>query len=240
MSVGKGRPASKNIVTAVTSSHNRKGLWGLAASQSGSGFSPPRPRSVPGIFSSKSDGRGVDTSTADKPPNNGTVAVFQQRRPPGRGKHPTAPKQAPIWGSVAEMCEQKNGARNRLTAVMASARLYLATHQKSGTEESMNNRKRNKTLTIRLTELEKAAIQRKAKQAKMNLTDFVVASALRTELDAAEKAKPLLIQLGRIGRMLDRLSARNTGPTLLSTELQEIIDLQRGIYQEMCRITRNS
>lgn len=104
----------------------------------------------------------------------------------------------------------------------------------------MNNRKRNKTLTIRLTELEKAAIQRKAKQAKMNLTDFVVASALRTELDAAEKAKPLLIQLGRIGRMLDRLSARNTGPTLLSTELQEIIDLQRGIYQEMCRITRNS
>lgn len=104
----------------------------------------------------------------------------------------------------------------------------------------MNNRKRNKTLTIRLTEFEKATIQYKAKRTKMSLTDFVVASALRTELNAAEKIRPLFIQLGRIGRMLDRLSARNTGPTLLSAELQEIIDLQWGIYQEVCRIARNS
>lgn len=104
----------------------------------------------------------------------------------------------------------------------------------------MNNRKRNKTLTIRLTELEKAAIQRKAKRTKLSLTDYLVSSALWTELDAAEKAKPLLIQLGRIGRMLDRLAAGSTSPTLLSAELQEIIDLQRGIYQEVCRIARNS
>lgn len=104
----------------------------------------------------------------------------------------------------------------------------------------MNNRKRNKTLTIRLTELEKAAIQRKAKRTKMSLTDFVVASALRTELNAAEKIGPLFIQLGRIGRMLDRLAAGHARPTLLSAELQEIIDLQRGIYQEVCRIARNS
>ena len=104
----------------------------------------------------------------------------------------------------------------------------------------MNNRKRNKTLTIRLTEFEKATIQYKAKRAKLSLTDYLVSSALWTELDAAEKAKPLLIQLGRIGCMLDRLAAGNTGPTLLSTELQEIIDLQRGVYQEVCRIARNS
>lgn len=62
----------------------------------------------------------------------------------------------------------------------------------------MNNRKRTATLTIRLTELEKATLRHKAARTKMSLTDFVASSALRTELDAAENIKPLLAELGRI------------------------------------------
>ena len=104
----------------------------------------------------------------------------------------------------------------------------------------MNNRKRTATLTIRLTELEKAALRHKAARAKMNLTDFVTSSALRTELDAAKNIKPLLAELGRIGRTLGRLAAGNTGDALSSAELQEIIDLQQGIYREVCRIARDT
>ena len=92
----------------------------------------------------------------------------------------------------------------------------------------MNNRKRTETLTIRLTKLEKAALRHKAARAKLSLTDFAVSSALRTELDAAENIKPLLAELGRIGRTLDRLAAGNTGDVLSSAELQEMIVLQQG------------
>lgn len=104
----------------------------------------------------------------------------------------------------------------------------------------MNNRKRNKTLTIRLTELEKAALRHKAARTKMSLTDFVVSSALRTELDAAENIKPLLAELGHIGRTLDRMAAGNTSDILSAAELQGIIDLQQGIYREVCRIARDA
>ena len=104
----------------------------------------------------------------------------------------------------------------------------------------MSNRKRTESLTIRLTELEKAALRHKAARAKMNLTDFVVSSALRTELDAAENIKPLLAEMGHIGRTLGRLAAGNTGDTLSSAELQEMIDLQQGIYREVCRIARDA
>lgn len=104
----------------------------------------------------------------------------------------------------------------------------------------MNIRKRTATLTIRLTELEKAALRHKAARAKMNLTDFVASSALRTELDAAENIKPLLAELGRIGHTLDRLAEGNTSDPLSSAELQEIIDLQQGIYREVCRIARDA
>ena len=103
----------------------------------------------------------------------------------------------------------------------------------------MNNRKRTAPL-IRLTELEKAALRHKAARAKMSLTDFVASSALRTQLDAAENIKPLLAELGRIGRTLDRLAAGNAGDALSSAELQEIIDLQQEIYREVCRIARDA
>lgn len=104
----------------------------------------------------------------------------------------------------------------------------------------MNIRKRTATLTIRLTELEKAALRHKAARAKMSLTDFVTSSALRTQLDAAENIKPLLAELGRIGRILGQLAAGDAGDALSSAELQEIIDLQQGIYREVCRIARDA
>ena len=100
----------------------------------------------------------------------------------------------------------------------------------------MNNRKRTATLTIRLTELEKATLRHKAARTKMSIKDFVASSALRTELDAAENIKPLLAELGRIGR----LAAGNTYDALSSAKLQEMIDLQQGIYREVCRIARDA
>lgn len=155
--------------------------------------------------------------------------------------NPDSPKQAPIWGGVAETAERKNAAeivwlRRRTLRVT----VWLPAVSKVERRNRMNNRKRTANLTIRLTDFEKAAMRHKAARAKMNLTDFVVSSALGTELSTAESIKPLLAKLGRIGRTLDRLAAENASAALSSAELQQMIDLQQEIYRELCQIARDA
>ena len=70
------------------------------------------------------------------------------------------------------------------------------------------NRKRNQTLTVRLTAAEKDAITRNAAKARMNLTDYIVASSLLTEIHVAEDTRPLLTELKRIGNNLNQISTK--------------------------------
>ena len=70
------------------------------------------------------------------------------------------------------------------------------------------NRKRNQTLTVRLTAAEKDAILRKAEKARMSLTDYIVASSLLTEIHVAEDTRPLLTELKRIGNNLNQISMK--------------------------------
>ena len=99
-----------------------------------------------------------------------------------------------------------------------------------------DNRKRNITLTIRLTPGEKDTIVQKAKQANMTLTDFVVAAALSAQIHVAEDTKPLLTELKRIGNNLNQITARINIGVFRSYNFQEVIDLQRNIYEQLCRI----
>lgn len=99
-----------------------------------------------------------------------------------------------------------------------------------------DNRKRNITLTIRLTPSEKDTIVQKAKQADMTLTDFVVAAVLSSQIYVAEDMKPVVTELKRIGNNLNQITARiNTG-VFHSYNFQEVIDLLRKIYEQVCRI----
>ena len=45
------------------------------------------------------------------------------------------------------------------------------------------NRRRDKTLTIRLTESEKANIEKKAAKAKMNLTEYIIAASNKSKIN---------------------------------------------------------
>ena len=99
-----------------------------------------------------------------------------------------------------------------------------------------DNRKRSITLTIRLTPSEKDTIVQKAKRANMTLTDFVVAAVLSSQIYVAEDMKPVVTELKRIGNNLNQITARiNTG-VFHSYNFQEVIDLQRKIYEQLCRI----
>ena len=100
------------------------------------------------------------------------------------------------------------------------------------------NRKRNQTLTVRLTAAEKDAITRKAAKARMSLTDYIVASSLLTEIHVAEDTRPLLTELKRIGNNLNQISTKINAGVFRSYNFQEVIDLQRRIYAEVCRIGR--
>ena len=100
------------------------------------------------------------------------------------------------------------------------------------------NRKRDVTLTIRLTAAEKDAIVRKAAKAHMSLTDFLVASALTTEIYVAEDTRPLITEMKRIGNNLNQISMKINAGAFQSYNFQEVIDLQRDIYEELYRISR--
>ncbi len=99
-------------------------------------------------------------------------------------------------------------------------------------------RKRNKTLTIRLTQREYDAVMEKVLHAGMNMTEYLLASALNAEIHVAEDTRPLVTELKRIGNNLNQITAKiNTG-VFHSYNFQEVIDLQRSIYEEVRRIGR--
>ena len=100
------------------------------------------------------------------------------------------------------------------------------------------NRKRNQTLTIRLTAAEKDAITQKAAKAGMNVTDYIVASSQLTEIHVAEDTRPMLTELKRIGNNLNQISMKINAGAFQSYNFQEVIEMQRKIYGELYRISR--
>lgn len=100
------------------------------------------------------------------------------------------------------------------------------------------NRKRDVTLTIRLTAVEKDAIVRNAAKARMSLTDYIVASSLLTEIHVAEDTRPLITELKRIGNNLNQISMKINAGAFQSYNFHEVIQMQRNIYEELYRISR--
>ena len=99
-------------------------------------------------------------------------------------------------------------------------------------------RRRDNTLTIRLTKAEKERIERNAKRANRSLTDYIVSLSLETPIHVAEDVKPLLIELKRIGNNLNQIAAKiNTG-VFQSYDFQDVVDEQRKIYEQLLEIAR--
>ena len=101
-----------------------------------------------------------------------------------------------------------------------------------------SNRKRNVTLTIRVTAGEKDAIARNATKARMSLTDYIVASSVLTEIHVAEDTRPLLTELKRIGNNLNQISTKINAGAFTSYNFQEVIEMQKKLYGELYRISR--
>ena len=70
------------------------------------------------------------------------------------------------------------------------------------------NRRRNITLTVRLTEEEKAHIVNMAKKANLSKTDYIVELSKLVPIVVPENVKPLLIELRRIGNNINQIATR--------------------------------
>ena len=69
-------------------------------------------------------------------------------------------------------------------------------------------RKRNITLTIRLTEEEKAHIVKMSGKSRMNMTDYIVALSHLVPINVPENVKPMIIELRRIGNNINQIATR--------------------------------
>lgn len=81
--------------------------------------------------------------------------------------------------------------------------------QKKGREKEKGEvpvKKKTAILTARLTPAEKAAIERKAQQADMTVTDYIVKCALGKNVRQTAELEPILSELKAQGRNLNQLT----------------------------------
>lgn len=100
------------------------------------------------------------------------------------------------------------------------------------------NRRRDNTLTIRLTKAEKERIERNAKRAERSITDYLVLLSLEMPIHVAEDVKPLLIELKRIGNNLNQIAAKINSGVFHSYDFQDVVDEQKKIYEQLLEIAR--
>ena len=79
-------------------------------------------------------------------------------------------------------------------------------------KEITENRRRDKTLTIRLTDSEKKKIISKSRKAKMSTTDFIIACADNAVIKTPEDLRPVVSQLKRLGNNINQIAIKvNSG-----------------------------
>ena len=79
-------------------------------------------------------------------------------------------------------------------------------------------------------------IQKKAIKAQLSVTDFLVATSLRTEIHVSEDIKPLLIELKRIGDNINQVTMKINSGAFHSADFTEVIQGERMIFEQLLRI----
>lgn len=103
----------------------------------------------------------------------------------------------------------------------------------------MKHRKRNQSLTIRLTESEKQYMKRKAVQSKTSLTNYIIALSLGKSIDGSENVTLILTKLKSIGDKLNHVETKIKAGNFETEYFQEILDMQNNLYEKLFEIARN-
>lgn len=100
----------------------------------------------------------------------------------------------------------------------------------------IENRKRNQTLSIRLTDSEKSAIYKKSKKAKLTLTEYILKSSFKTQIKVID-LQLLLVELKRIGNNLNQITRKINSGAFNSYNFSEMIAMQRKIYDAIINLS---
>lgn len=106
----------------------------------------------------------------------------------------------------------------------------------SEVKEITENRRRDKTLSIRLTDSEKKKILGKARKTKMSTTDFIIACADNAVIKTPEDLRPVVSQLKRIGNNINQIAIKVNSGTVYSVNFDEVIEMQNKIYEKVFEI----
>ena len=99
-------------------------------------------------------------------------------------------------------------------------------------------RRRDKTLTVRLTEKEKRYIEKQAEKSNLNLTNYIVKLSLETSIIVKDDTRPLLIELKRIGNNLNQIATKVHSGAFSSYNFQEVINMQKELNRKLDEIAR--
>ena len=100
------------------------------------------------------------------------------------------------------------------------------------------NRRRNITLTVRLTEEEKAHIVNMATKANLSLTDYIVELSKLVPIVVPENVKPLLIELRRIGNNINQIATRANMDIYQQENFEGIRKELETMNDNLCKIAR--
>ncbi|MGN1420594.1 MAG: plasmid mobilization protein [Eubacterium sp.] len=100
----------------------------------------------------------------------------------------------------------------------------------------IENRKRNQTISIRLTQSEKLAIISKAKKSKLTLTEYILKSSFQSDIKVVD-LQPLLVELKRIGNNLNQITRKINSGAFNSYNFSEMIAMQRKIYDAIIKLS---
>ena len=103
-------------------------------------------------------------------------------------------------------------------------------------KEITENRRRDKTLTIRLTDSEKKKIIAKSRKAKMSATDFIIACTDNAVIKTPEDLRPVITQLKRIGNNINQIAVKVNSGAVYSVNFDEVIEMQNKIYEKVFEI----
>ncbi len=99
-------------------------------------------------------------------------------------------------------------------------------------------RKRNKTLTIRLTQEEWAKLMEGTLRAGMNVTEYILSLSDSAQICPPPNLTPLLTQFKRIGNNLNQIAAKVNSGVAYVPGLKEVSTLQRELLEELRRMTK--
>ena len=98
------------------------------------------------------------------------------------------------------------------------------------------NRKRNQTISIRLTPAEKKEIITKAKQAEMTLTDYLIECSRNTEIKVTDLTE-VLVELKRIGNNINQIARKINSKRFFFGKFDSVIEGQRKIFDAILNLT---